>query len=111
MNDEIRVDTLSDDELLVRTSELVARGRRLEAVLIAHLAEVEARKLPRREACPSMFAYATERLGLSECQAYERISVARTSRSFPAVLAMLADGRLTLTAAARLGPHLTAGNA
>jgi 5-methylcytosine-specific restriction endonuclease McrA len=111
MKSEYHVDDLSDDELLSRTGELVARGRRLEAVLVAHMAEVDARKLYLREACPSMFAYATERLGLSEAQAYERIGVARTSRQFPAVLAMLADGRLSLTAAARLGPHITVENA
>jgi len=58
-----------------------------------------------------MFAYATERLRLSEGQAYERITVARRSRAFPALLDMIADGRLTLTAAAKLGPHLTQENA
>jgi hypothetical protein len=111
MKSEYQVGDLSDDELLVRTGELVARGRRLEAVLVAHMAEVDARKLYLREACPSMFAYATERLGLSEAQAYERIGVARTSRRFPAVLEMLADGRISLAAAARLGPHITVENA
>src|SRR5687768_3974034 len=52
MKDGFRVCALSDDELLSRTSELVARGRRIDAVLIAHLAEVEARKLHLREAFP-----------------------------------------------------------
>jgi hypothetical protein len=80
-------------------------------VLIAHMAEVDHRKLYRDEACSSMFAYATGRLRLSESQAYDRITVARTSRRFPLVLEMLADGRLTLTVASKLGPHLTAENA
>jgi hypothetical protein len=43
MKSEYHVDDLSDDELLARTGELVARGRRLEAVLVAHMAEVDAR--------------------------------------------------------------------
>src|SRR5678815_1335485 len=111
MNSDVRVDELSDEELLRRTGELAARGRRIEAALIAHMAEVDHRKLYRGEACSSMFAYATGRLRLSESQAYDRITAARTSRRFPLVLEMLADGRLTLTVASKLGPHLTAENA
>ncbi len=102
---------ISDHELLRRTGELAARGRRIEAALIAHMAEVDRRRLYLGEACSSMFAYATERLVLSESQAYDRITVARTSRAYPVLLEMLADGRLTLTAASKLGPHLTAENA
>jgi hypothetical protein len=97
---------LSDDVLLVRLAEVLGRSRRIEAELIAHLAEVDARRLYLREACPSMHAYATERLHLSDAEAYLRITVARLSRRFPVVLAMLADGRLHLSGAARLAPHL-----
>jgi 5-methylcytosine-specific restriction endonuclease McrA len=75
------------------------------------LAEVDARRLYLREACSSMFAYATERLHMSEGQAYQRILVARTARRVPQVLAMLADGRLHLSGIARLAPHLTTENA
>src|SRR5262245_28368128 len=100
------LETLSDDHLLSRLTELLGRSRRIEAELVAHLAEVDARRLYLREACPSMHAYATERLHLSDAEAYLRITVARLSRRFPLVLAMLADGRLHLSGAARLAPHL-----
>jgi hypothetical protein len=102
----LRPESLSDDALLARLDELVARGRRNEAELVWHLAEVDARKLYLREACPSMYVYATTRLHLSEAEAYLRITVARVSRRFPVVLAMLADGRLHLSAIAKLAPHL-----
>jgi hypothetical protein len=50
------------------------------------------------------------RLHLSEREAYLRIGVARVSRKHPMLLAMLADGRLHLTAIAMLAPHLTREN-
>jgi 5-methylcytosine-specific restriction endonuclease McrA len=57
-----------------------------------------------------MFAYCTERLHLSEAEAYLRIAAARASREHPVLLTMLADGRLHLTAMAKLAPHLTLEN-
>ena len=57
-----------------------------------------------------MFAYATEVLHLSDAEAYLRIAAARASREHPILLVMLADGRLHLTAIAKLAPHLTAEN-
>jgi hypothetical protein len=57
-----------------------------------------------------MFAYCTERLHLSDAEAYLRIAAARASREHPVLLEMLADGRLHLTAVAKLAPHLTRDN-
>ncbi|HWM84736.1 MAG TPA: HNH endonuclease signature motif containing protein [Kofleriaceae bacterium] len=102
----MRLDVLSDDVLLARLREVLSRSRRVEADLVAHIAEVDARRLYLREACPSMHVYATERLHLSDAEAYLRITVARVSRRFPVALAMLADGRLHLSAIAKLAPHL-----
>jgi hypothetical protein len=99
-----------DDELLRRLAELLRQSRRTEADLVAHIGEVDSRRLYAREASPSMFAYCTERLHLSEAEAYLRIAAARASRQHPVLLAMLADGRLHLTAVAKLAPHLTAEN-
>jgi hypothetical protein len=75
-----------------------------------HLAEVDRRRLYRREACPSMHVYATSRLHLSDPEAYLRIAVARVSRRFPVVLGMLADGRLHLSGIAKLAPQLREDN-
>ena len=47
---------------------------------------------------------------LSEAEAYLRIAAARASREHPLLLTMLADGRLHLTAIAKLAPHLTLEN-
>jgi hypothetical protein len=100
---------VADDELLRRLSDLVRHSRRVEAVLIAHIAEVDARRLYARDAA-SMFAYCTQVLHLSEHEAYARITVARASRRHPALLGMLADGRLHASGIAKLVPHLTDAN-
>jgi hypothetical protein len=103
---EVCRERISDDTLIARLVDLVGRSRRVEAELVAHLAEVDARRLYLREACPSMHSYATGRLHLSDAEAYLRITVARLSRRLPVVLDMLADGRLHLSGVARLAPHL-----
>lgn len=102
--------TLSDHELLRRLDDLLASSRRSEADLVAHIGEVDARKLYAREAAPSMYAYCTERLHLSEAEAFLRIRAARAARDFPAILDMLRDGRLHLAGISRLAPVLTPDN-
>jgi hypothetical protein len=102
--------SLTDTELLGRLSDLVRQSRRVEAELIAHLGEVDARRLYRGEAAASMFVYATRVLHLSEAEAYLRITVARAAREHPALLARLASGELHLTGAALLAPLLTVEN-
>ena len=99
-----------DDELLHRLAELLRRSRRVESEIVEHMAEVDGRRLFAREASPSMFAYCTDVLHLSEAEAYLRITVARVSRKHPMLLRFLADGRLHLTGIALLAPHLTAQN-
>ena len=57
-----------------------------------------------------MFAYCTEVLHLSDAEAYLRIAAARASREHPLLLTLLTEGRLHLTAIAKLAPHLTPEN-
>lgn len=103
--------SVADDELLRRLDALLKASRRVESVLVAHIGEVDARRLYAREAAPSMFAYCVEWLHLSEPEAYLRIAVARAARDHPPILTMLSDGRLHLSGIAKLIPHLTADNA
>jgi hypothetical protein len=110
MQHERPLATLSDDELLRRLAELLHQSRRIEAELVAHLAEVDERRLYARQAFPSLFAYCTEALHLSEAEAYLRIAAARASWDHPMLLTMLGDGRLHLTGIAKLAPHLTGEN-
>ncbi len=104
------LESIPDDELLRRLAEILHQSRRTESDLVAHIAEVDERKLYAREASPSMFAYCTDVLHLSEAEAYLRIAAARASRKHPVLLVMLADGRLHVTGIALLAPHLTREN-
>ena len=104
------LERVPDDALLHQLAELLRRSRRVEADLVAHIGEADARRLYAREASPSMFAYCTEVLRLSEFEAYLRITAARAARQHPVLLAMLREGSLHLTAVAKLAPHLTREN-
>jgi hypothetical protein len=97
---------MSDAELVGRLVELLREERRLTAAVLAHLGEVEARRLYLPAACSSMFVYCTRVLGMSEDQAFKRIQAARAMRRFPVVATAVAEGRLHLTAVVRLAPHL-----
>ena len=77
---------------------------------MAHIAEVDSRRLYAREGCSSMFAYCVEVLHLSEPETNLRMVVARATRRHPVLLDMLRDGRLHLSGTALLAPHLTATN-
>ena len=100
----------SDQELLEGVWAAVTRECEDVAIVIAHLAEIDKRKLFAEEGCSSLKSYCMEVLHLSEDQAYSRIYVARVARKFPAILEMLGDGLVHLTAVQRLGPSLTPEN-
>ncbi|MBW2292886.1 MAG: hypothetical protein JRG94_11330 [Deltaproteobacteria bacterium] len=102
---------LSDDQLMERLYELIQRDHELEAELISHLGEVDARRLYLGQACPSMFHYCVHVLHFAEGVAYKRIAVARAARKFPEVLAALASREIHLTAASLIAPHLETGSA
>jgi hypothetical protein len=101
---------LSDDELLIEVRRLAELERQTTAHLIASLAELDARRLYLAQGCSSLFTYCTQILRLSEHAAYGRIEAARAARRFPAVLELLANGAVTLTAVGLLAPHLTPQN-
>ena len=98
---------LSDSELLRQLIALVVRDRATTAAMLAHIAEVDERKLYLPAAYPSMFAYCVHELRLSEDSAFKRIRAARTARRFPVIFDDLAEGRLNLSAVVLLTPYLT----
>src|SRR6186713_1240121 len=110
MNGE-SLSTMSDRELEEKLEELLREERRLTAAVLAHLGEVEARRLYLPAACSSMHVYCVRVLGMSEDQAFKRIRAARAMRRFPGVGAAVAEGRVHLSGVVLLAPHLTEENA
>jgi hypothetical protein len=98
---------LDDRALLRDLATLVSQDRATTAKLLAHLAEVDERRLYAQAAYPSMYLYCVRELRMSEETAFRRIRVARTARRFPFIFSALADGRLNLTAVLLVTPYLT----
>jgi hypothetical protein len=96
-----------DTVLLRDLAALVSQDRVTTAMLLAHIAEVDARRLYVPAGYPSMHAYCVEELRLSEDAAKKRIQAARAARRFPALFTAVAEGRLHLAAVCLLAPYLT----
>src|SRR4051812_48879251 len=104
------VSSMGNDELILATRELSRRSCTVEADLLVHLGEVDARKPYLDRAFSSMFGFCTRELGFSEGAAYNRILVARAARKLPAIIEAVRRGRLHLAGLRLLAPHLTEEN-
>ena len=102
---------VSDLELTRGLASLATRDRVTTALLLAHIAEFDARRLYLPAAHPSMHAYCVRELKLSEDAAYKRITAARVARRYPGIFDAVAEGRISLSALGLLAPHLTSANA
>src|SRR5262245_48165370 len=88
---------ISDQDLICEVVALVGSHRELTAKLVAHLAEIEERRLHLIGGFSSMFAFCQKKLGMSEGEAFRRILAARLSRRFPIIPSLLASGALHLS--------------
>src|SRR5262245_51104722 len=85
---------LSAEALRLALATQVSRERSATAVLLAHIAEFDARRLYLPAPYPSMHSYCVHVLHLSEDAADKRIHAARAARKHPAIFGAVADGRL-----------------
>jgi len=101
---------LSDAELVDSLRALEARQRETMAAIVAHVVEIEERRLHLRLGYSSLFDYCQRALGLSEDEAYRRMTVSRMASKWPAIVDGLEDGSLHMSGVALLKPHLRAEN-
>ena len=77
---------MSDEELLAALSTAWRDEGVLMGRVIAMLVEVDDRRLHLELACSSLFDFCTRRLGMSEGEAFRRMTAARLVRRFPQIL-------------------------
>src|SRR4051812_12975919 len=101
---------VADRELQSELVRLLANGSRTEARILAHLAVVEERRLHLEAGSPSLFDYCCKRLGLSENEAFHRITAARLARRFSDIFGLIERRAIHLTAVCLLRDYLTPDN-
>jgi hypothetical protein len=104
------LERVGDDELLAGLLGLARDKRANDAAMLAHVAEVDRRRLYAREGWSSMFVYCVEVLRLSEGAAWKRIGAAPLARKYPLIIDLIASGELHLGGVALLSKHLTDEN-
>jgi len=88
---------LSAFDLILNTKNLIKKEEEIVVLVIAHLDEIERRRLYCDFGYSSLWNYATKELGYSENQAYRRINAMRMSQKIPEVKAALSCGELKLS--------------
>ncbi|HEY5373724.1 MAG TPA: HNH endonuclease signature motif containing protein [Polyangiaceae bacterium] len=111
MSDRYQLVALQDEQLLAALSVLVRRENDALSDLLAHLAELDERRLYLELGFSSLFAYCTEVLGFCKSSAGRRIAAARVCRNYPEAFARVARGELQLSVLSALAQHLTPKNA
>jgi hypothetical protein len=102
--------TLSDRELVTRTSRLARDERAATIQLLHHLNEIARRKLYLELGFSSLHDYCVRGLDYSSPSACRRIRAARCIREFPDVLPLLERGELDLGTISLIEPVLTEDN-
>ena len=111
MSDRYRLIAMGNQELVAALSALLRRENDLLSDTLAHLAELDHRRLYLELGFTSMFAYCTDALRLCKSSAYRRIAAARLCRRFPELFARVAAGELQTSVLAALSRHVTPQNA
>jgi hypothetical protein len=105
-----KLEHLSNRELIESVRGVLQTQQRTLGELVAHLGEIEERRLHLEAAHPSLFDYCVSRLHMSEDEACRRIELARLARRFPVLFPLIASGELSLSVALLLKPVLTQEN-
>ena len=101
---------VKDGDLQGELQRLLLSGSRTEARIVAHLAAVEERRLHLEAGSSSLFDYCCSRLGLSESEAFHRITAARLARRFPVIFGLIEARKIHLTGVCLLRDYLTPEN-
>src|SRR6186713_2393566 len=110
MSNHYRLVGVGNAELVAGLSKLVQQSNSLTAQVLAHLVEIDERRLHLELGFASLFAYCVEGLGMSEGAAGRRVAASRVCRRFPNAFERVARAELHLCALCALAPHLNEQN-
>ena len=94
--------SMTDNQLLSQTKNLVQKERQINIQVLQHLQEIESRKLYLKRGFSSLFEYAVKELGYSESSAYRRIKAMKLCKELPETKLKMAKGELNLCTVSRL---------
>ena len=101
-NTTTNLKTMSNDQLLLQTKNLVQKERQINIQVLQHLQEIEKRKLYLKRGFSSLFEYAVKELGYSESSAYRRIKAMKLCKELPETKTQISTGKLNLCTASKL---------
>ena len=102
------LEIISDHELLGDLQKLTIKERRLEALVLLYLSEIDKRRLYLPLGYSSLFDFCTVKLKYTRATAVRRIRAAATK--YPEALEMLRSGEITITALSMISEILTPDN-
>jgi hypothetical protein len=102
---------LGDGELLSNNEAIWRRRRHCTAEGLAHLAEIDERRLYLPAAYHTMQSFCIHELRFTPDEAEKRVTAARVARQYPVVFTLIAEGQLHLTGVLILAPRLAPANA
>lgn len=105
----VGLEVVSDEGLEMGLRAALGREREAAAEVVAHLIEVDRRRLYAERGYATLWEYAVAELSLSEDQAARRVKAVESVKAAPAALALLRSGALTMSVLAELSFVLRAG--
>lgn len=107
---KVRLELLTDDELIISLKALVGDERRIVASVLRHLSEFDRRRLAVGRGFPSLFDYCVIELKYAQGEAARRIQSARAAAKYPVLYKAVERGFISLTVVSILAPHLKWNN-
>lgn len=97
VGEAMELKNISNPDLMNRMQKLVRTERKITHLILAHILEIEARRLYAELGYDGMYTYLTRGLGYSEAAAYRRLQSARLLKQLPEVAEKIESGSLHLS--------------
>jgi hypothetical protein len=94
---KMRIQSLSNSELMARFGKLVQTERKITHLVLECIAEIDARKIYLERAYPSLYDFMVKEFGYSPSAAMRRIESARLLRDIPEMSEKIEAGALNLS--------------